>query len=382
MIHLVKSTFDFDSEINTKRRSTHSKIGYRERVHAQRTTTIDKRNKQVDQKNEEEIKTLTCSGLFCCDVYDTKTKSKCIAGPFSSNLFLEKHKKSCIDGHTKHMYPSINSMTQAAIDVTSGKWALSLACGAMKNRDRAVSLPYVIVPCKAMPKDTRIPSFCTAAGCYRRDNKLWKKKQYKASNALNLDLEALFLEGEDQSSEGKKKNANKYTAIEAVAVLRNMISEDGHRKYRIGGPNGAPPDKDFVKARFSKRKNRGAKGLVGSSIKDSFQGMKVNDLKVAYESTFGDAPNIKNLLSRILEIDDEIKCGGHDNQYTMLSTGQLELECRNRRLPFKLGKAGLLTVLRDHEQTKRTEVTRASEAFSDASGLANASAAQHRLMNK
>ena len=241
-------------------------MGYRERLHLQRKRTIDTRNREVEKKDQEEIKKLTCNGLFCCDVYDEKTKSRCVAGPFQSNAWLERHKQMCIDGHTNHTFPAINSMTQIAIDAIGGKWALSLACGAMTNRDKAVAPPYVIVPCKAMSNDERVPSYCTSPGCFRRDNNLWKKAQFKASEALNLDLEALFLEGEDQSSGGGKQNASKYTAIEAVAVLRNMIDNDGHRKYRKGGPNGALPDKDFVKARFSKRKNKGAKSLLGSSI--------------------------------------------------------------------------------------------------------------------
>lgn len=120
------------------------------------------------------------------------------------------------------MFPVVNSTTQAIIDATSGKWALSLACGSMTNRDRAVSAPYDIAPCKELQNDERVSALLYfEPGSYRRDNKKWRKPQYQASEALNCDLEALFVEGGKRTADGSTKKATKYTALEAVAVLQN-----------------------------------------------------------------------------------------------------------------------------------------------------------------
>jgi hypothetical protein len=246
LCHIAKSTFDFGTEMNTKTRAIHSKIGYRERENAKNNHLIDSRNIKLKRKDEENIATLDSHGLFCCTSIDAdKSKGRCTVGPFQSKNLLERHEQKCREGTEKHRFPSINAITQASInaitqasiDATTGKLGVSLACGAMPNRDRAVSSQYTIVQCKAMPDDIRrVPSYCTGTGCYRRDNKIWRKEQFRASTALNLDLEALFTEGENRSKEGNKINASKYTPADAVAVLKNMRDKDGqHRKYRKMG---------------------------------------------------------------------------------------------------------------------------------------------------
>ena len=254
----------------------------------------------------------------------------------------------------------------------------------MTNRDRAVSGPYEISPSEEIRSDERVQRYWMQAGCYRRDNKKWKKPQYQASEELNIDLEALFMEGENHSSEGSKKKASKYTAVEAVAVLRNMIGTDGHRKYRIGGRHGQAPDVSFVKARFSKRKNDGARSLLNRRTRcDKYESMNFSQLKAECIAAFDNKSLIteKELLSKILEIDDEIKYGGHDNQYSILSANQLQVECKNRKLPFKFDKNSLRTVLRAKDKLKAVDHTRSNQSFIDASDLAAASATQHRILN-
>ena len=112
-----------------------------------------------------------------------------------------------------------------------------------------------------MPDDHRIPTYCIGIGCFCQDQKKWKKKNFQASSELNKDLEALFLEGEKHSCDGKKSNASKYTPSEALAILKNMEA-NGHRKYRVGGLHGMYPTIAYIKGKFSRRKNQGAKGLV------------------------------------------------------------------------------------------------------------------------
>ena len=382
MVHISASTFDFDAESNSKSRARHHKIGYRERLKTKKENIIIEGNLKVARKNEVKVQSLTCSGLFCCTAIDPTTGGRCIAGPFSSQVWLDKHNKMCDRGINTHTFPSVNSTTQTIIDATSGKFALSLAVGSMTNRDRAVSAPYEVVPCKEIVADERVPAdYWMETGFYRRDNKKWRKPQFKATEALNADLEALFLEGEKQTEDGARKKATKFTAVEAVSILRNMIGDDGHRKYRIGGPNGAPPDVAFVKARFSKRKNDGARALLRKTNEDRYDGMDTNDLKTKYEQVFSESLTEKRLLSRILEIDDEIKHGGHDNQYQQLTTSQLQTECRNRKLPFKLGKDALKTVMRANDKLEAALYSQSSEAFRNAADLSAASSTQYSLLN-
>lgn len=95
-----------------------------------------------------------------------------------------------------HTFPSINSMAAVLIDIQEGKTSpLCLACGALPNCDDAAAGIYEVKPPHEIPEC--IDSLCVGPGCYRRDNKLWKHKQLKASPELLNDLEALFQDGED-----------------------------------------------------------------------------------------------------------------------------------------------------------------------------------------
>ena len=78
-------------------------------------------------------------------------------------------------GLCKHIFPSIDSVTKTSIDAISGKWALSLACGSMTNRDCTISAPCEIAPSKDILSDDRVPKYWMECGYYRRDNKKWRK---------------------------------------------------------------------------------------------------------------------------------------------------------------------------------------------------------------
>ena len=383
LVHIAQSTFNFKAKANARQRATHSKLGYCERVKVKNESNVKRGNQKFLSKRLSEVSTLTCSGLFCCDATDKETQNRCMAGPFSSKKALNHHKEKVARGLCKHTFPSINSLTKTTIDVMSGKWALSLACGSMTNRDRAVSATCVITPPLAIKSDDRVPKYWMECGCYRRDNKKWKKKPYRASKALNEDLEALFVEGEKITLDGLSSKTTKYTAVEAVSVLRNMVDKDGHRKYRLGGPNGAPPDVAFVRARFSKRKRNGVKALVNHSNSDKYDRMAIKKLQALYKAVFdGEQPTQKNVLSKILEMDDNMKNGGHDDVYSSLSSAMLQKECKHRNLPFKLGKQALKTVLRANDKEMFVLARRSNSDFRDASDLASASSTQNRILNK
>ena len=378
-LHIKASTFNFSNEVDSKVRSLHSKIGYRERIKSQQMNLIDIKNKKLRDIHEEEIRALTCSGLFCCKSYDETTRNRCLAGPFLTKGTYERHQQMCEKGLENHVYPSVDSKTQITIDVTNGKWALSLACGTMTNKDRAVAPDYPIKACKDMPKDSRIFMHATKCGVYRRDNKEWRKKQFKATPELNSDLEALYLEGEDRSSDNTKKTkASKYTASEAVSVLRNMIGKDGHRKYRSEGQFGPVPDIAYVKSRFSRMKNLGAKDI---RIEEKYESRSLSDLKKEYKSHFGKSVTEKSLCINLLEIDDTIKYGGHDNQYSLLNTDQLKTECINRKLPIAIDIPSLITVLQAHEKCGRQKVRSSSKVYKNALDLAEASAKVFQISN-
>ena len=374
MIHIGKSTFDFSMDMNQKEKSKHSRLGFRERNVRKQQKLISARNSKKLKEDEKQIETLKCHNLFCCDATDPVTKSRCIAGPFVSEYLLKKHIES-----KKHIFPSINSTTAVLIDIQQGKTSpLCLACGALPNRDDAAAGIYEVKPAQR-PIPECIDPLCVGPGCYRRDNKLWKHKQFRASPELLSDLEALFQDGENRSKEGVKRNAGKYNATEAVAVLKNMMNSNGRRKYRIDGHFGNLPTTKYVKSWFARRKNKGAKVFLSNNggnkdprKKDRFTNMNLDQLKEAFEVTFECAPTRKILCQKVLEIDDELKFGGHDNFYSGLKLNELEEECQDRKLPFAVGQKGLLMILRNHTGLLKCKEHTSSIQYNDAVNITDA----------
>lgn len=82
------------------------------------------------------------------------------------------------------------------------------------------------------------------------------KPSFRASAALLLDLEALFLQSFD--TEGPKKGKNKYTPDQALVFLQNLKNNDGRRKYSYDkqNDNGPLPTKQYIQGWFSRRKNK------------------------------------------------------------------------------------------------------------------------------
>ena len=293
---------------------------------------------------------------------------------------MKKHKESCEKGNSKHTFPSINSVTSVLIDIQQGKTSpLCLACGALPNRDAAAAGVYQVKQPHPIPEC--IDPMCVGLGCYRRDNKKWKQKQFRASPELLIDLETLFQDGEDRSKGGTKRNAGKYSATEAIAILKNMMDSNGRRKYRIDGPFGRLPTAKYVKAWFSRRKNKGAKIFVGSgrskenndTMKDDrFSSMSLEELKVEFENIFECPPTRKFLCIKLLEIDDELKYEGHDNVYIGLKLNELEEECTSRNLPFVVGSNALQVVLRNHNMKMNCEKHRSTTEYRNAVNITDA----------
>ena len=368
-VHIGKSTFDFSMSTNQKVRGKHSRLGFRERIKMKQMKKIDEKNSKKNAEDEEKIKTLKCHDLFCCDAIDPVTKNQCIAGPFVSDYFLKRHKKSCEEGNSHHIFPSINTATCVLIDIQQGKTSpLCLACGAVPNRDDAAAGIYQVRPPKPIP-ECFDPS-CVGHGCYRRDNKCWKHKNFRASQELLNDLEALFEDGENRSKGGTKKNAGKYNATEAVAVLKNMMDSNGRRKYRLNGPFGRLPAEKYVKSWFARRKNQGAKIFLNKGTSnqgnDKYSRLTIEELKDEFEKTFDCLPTRKFLCIKLLEIDDELKYDGHDNVYTGLKLDELEKECKSRNLPFLVGIKSLQIVLRSHTTKLNSKQHKSAAGYNDA----------------
>ena len=82
------------------------------------------------------------------------------------------------------------------------------------------------------------------------------RHQFRASEALKADLEALFLEGFEK--DGPKQGKNKYTPDQAFVFLRNLKMNNGRRKYSFhpSNKNGSLPSTLYIQGWFSRRKNK------------------------------------------------------------------------------------------------------------------------------
>ncbi len=125
------------------------------------------------------------------------------------------------------------------------------------------------------------------------------------------------------------KNASKYTHVEAVAFLCNMQIH-GQRKYRPGGIYGRLPTPNYVRSWFSIRKRKGAKAHATAHPDDKFHGMSIETLKDIFLGTFGLSATPKHVLAKMLEIDDHLQDGGHDDEYSSLKNADLVKECKAR----------------------------------------------------
>ena len=154
---------------------------------------------------------------------------------------------------------------------------------------------------------------------------------------------------------GEKKNAAKYTAEEAVAQLKNKKNEDGRRKYshRSGNSNGQYPTEAYVKHLFSRRKRAGAKVYRKRNCGDNYDLMNLEGLQQKYTELFGgNRMTEKNVLVRLLEIDDERRYGCSFDDYSVaMSEDELKIQCQNRELPSVMNEMALRIIIRG---TKRT----------------------------
>ncbi len=282
-IHIIKTTFG-QAIVDP---SCHSKTGWRERVFQKQKDRRDGKNTRFELNIEKEVKMIGEAGLFPCDCRHPDTHDRCVLH-FLTEAKLQKHKSNVLSGRDKHSFPSPSMYTRIAIDLQNGKCALSFACGSKTNRDSAIDDGYIIeeesrsIPLKESEDINRMKlrNIHSNPGVYRRDQKAWSKENFRASSTLLLDIEVMYMEGENRGDEGGKKNAGKYTAEEAVSRLANMTNFDGSRKYsyRVGNVNGPLPTIAYVKAKFSERKRQGAKALKSKIEKDVFSTMNFSEL--------------------------------------------------------------------------------------------------------
>ena len=381
-VHVLESTFG-QAIVDP---SLHSKTGWRERIFQRQRKKRDEKNNKFENKIEKEVKMIEDAGLFCCDCRHPDTHDRCVR-QFLVKSKYQQHKANVESGKERHIFPAPSMYTSIAIDLQNGKCALSFACGSRTNRDSAIEDGYVIaeenknVPLKRSEDidGMKLGNTHINLGVYRRDQKAWSKENFRASDALFLDLEMMYSEGEHRGDEGGKKNAGKYTAEEAVSRLANMRNMDGSRKYsyRVGNANGPLPTVAYVKAKFSERKREGAKVHISKSGKDKFSAMDFEVLKSHFP------PSIickRYVLSKLLEIDDKLKFGGTDGEYAnIMNDEELQLECRNRKLPDSVNEEALRILLKAHEVEKHTESNgeelRASSRITDGEEIrANAGA--------
>lgn len=379
-IHIALSTYNPGDET---KHALHSKTSSSERRNQKATDRISKKNRECDEDVHHHIDKLKMFGLLCCDAQESNTFSCCIAGPFISKDHLEKHKQIGI-----HRYPSMNMVTHATVNAVNGKYAFCLALGSMTNRDRALSPDFEIQKSeKDFPTHKLVKKDCLETGCYRRDCTAWKGQNFRASSELIKDIRALFDEGEDRSSAGKKRNAAKYKPAEAASVLQNMM-ERNRRKYRTDGPWGRLPDHsvEYIQRKFAEWARKGAKGLIsiGKESTNFLNDKSFEDLKKLYLERFGEElATHPAILISILKIDDDMKQEeeGDGNQYHHLAVTSLIAECVRRNLPSDYSKETLLALHDAYTQKQIIEARRKTETFQSALLLSEASATHYNILH-
>jgi hypothetical protein len=319
----------------------HSKVGFRERVLLCQEEQVSKNNSKFDKKMWEEINLLENAGLHVCGARDPDTNDRC---QFTSQdkSCVVNHRKMVETGEQSHLFPIKTVLDRVTIKIQDGSYALCFATGTMNNRDDAVVGTHQIkdgtsIELKSHPeiqkmgKRTTLPS---TKGLYHRGTQSWKKSNFQASEVLKEDLEKMFLDGENRDGEGKKKNAAKYTAVNAFAALLNMTNENGSKKYSYNpdNSNGPLPTPAYIKQFFSKRKREGAKLFRKSNYGDIYDSMDLEGLMETCTKLFGEERMTeKNLLIRMLEIDDEKKYGSSDDVYSIaMSEEELKIQCKMR----------------------------------------------------
>lgn len=351
--HVIKSTFGIQIGLQP---SVHSKLGWRERVKMRKEDRMSKANNKFEEAILNSITMREDAGLFCCDAKHEESQTRCTAEFFLQSE-LERHKAK-----GDHTFPSHSLLTDISIKLQSGYYASSFALGQMSNRDAVIAGEYEIKESNEELKsndyinEMGLNDTHSIAGAFNRNTDAWKKPPFSASDALLFDIEMMFMEGERRNGEGKKKNAAKYTAEEAVARLSNMKNIDGSRKYsyRENNTNGPLPTVAYVKQKFSNRKNSGAALFSKPESDDLYSSMSLPELKKHFLETIdGDRDILRAVLSQMLEADDEVRYGSSEDIYIVaMSTDDLKIQCRNRSLPTEVNEDALRIILRANKKAK------------------------------
>ena len=247
--HILASTFSPDDHVTP---SLQSALSWQERKKEGREMKIDKANKRVNERWDTFVSEREKAGLFCCNFIQKETGNRCMK-TFQSKYCLQRHKnEKC----PRHRFPTVNLMTNLHICHMKGDFAFSLATGGggtIKNR-LTVGVKIEVDDGKEEVREHAVFSHSWfAPGFYRREN----AKRFLPTKSLIQDLQRLFLEGEDRSHGGSKRNASKYSPEMALSCLRNMkLQGSGRRKYspQPDNINGPLPTIQYIKGKFSRMK--------------------------------------------------------------------------------------------------------------------------------
>lgn len=327
---------------------------------------IDASEARVDKEWESYIKQREQCGLYCCSELEEETMNRCMC------VFTSEKRKNTHVQKGKHNFPAPDLKTHVHQLHLSGRFAFCLATGTMTNRCNAANTTAVDVKDgKSEPREhDEVNSDWYKPGCYRAP----ERSYFRATNALIDDLEALFLDGFRR--DGAKKGSNKYTPERALAFLRNLRLPSGRRKYSPdkSNSNGPLPATEYIKSWFSRRKSKMAEVErdkenmkdfedafedidnededILLSVPDNYDSSTFDELKkIGIERLGGTKLTKKKLLSRLLELDDELH--KRDRRIYREKVDRLVLYCKARRLPTDMKKESILQLLRCDDKALR-----------------------------
>lgn len=240
-----------------------------------------------------------------------------------------------------------------------GKIAFSLATGTMTNRSKVADKSDYQVKNGANDSCVNSGDYFSK-GCYNPK----RSTNFKASDALRADLEALFLAGY-QRDNGDKSNANKYTPIQALAFLSNLKMSNGRRKYStdVNNNNGPLPSKSFIKSWFSRRVLSYRNELLLQQ--SDYNTLSEKDLRARIRNEFSEEItrfSQKGFLKLLLKYHHKVHNGIIHPSLDTTDVAIMKAECIKLQIPFE-GKEALIHLLdlkyNLSKMPKQTENTRA-----------------------
>jgi len=322
---------------------------------------------KLDKLWQSFIKEREGKGLYCCGEVQEETRNRCMC-VFVTNRGRSNHRQK-----GDHRFPAPNLATHMHLLHLSGKFAFSLATGSMTNRCDVTDMKGMVIEdgLEKPRQHTEIREEWYATGCYRRS----ERNYTHVSASLIDDLEALFMEG--FCRDGEKKGTNKYTAEQARAFLLNLRLPGGRRKYSHDSKNenGPLPTVIYIKSWFSRRKSKMANEERARKERQTNQAVAIRNEREGNEDNESDSEgegdvllaipdkysewslpklkkeasrrmeslSLKNIMKRLLELDDEVNRRDHMSYHGTASI--LRNICKERGLPSEISKTSLVLFL-------------------------------------